>query len=188
MRSICDIFPKLIFSDNFYNPDTNFSSSIPDFEKTRNEIIIKLFKKLNLSMNIESTNNLVNACIEILENKSILDFLISEKIILNHIFENLSYNLNSAENLNLYSYNYKEILILLLNILKDSIIDNLKVPLMKKIDENKDEEVFENCLIGEFIMENLGKILQNFELVENTNNTKFDTTFGISTRTIGITR
>lgn len=188
MRSICDIFPKLIFSDNFYNPDANFSNSIPEFEKTRNDIIIKLFKKLNLSMNIESINNLVNACIEILENRSILEFLISEKIILNHIFENLSINLNAPENSNLSSYNYKEILILLLNILKDSIIDNIKIPHMKKIDENNEEEIFQNSIIGELILDNLGKILQNFEIIENINNNQFDTTFGVSTRTIGITR
>lgn len=187
MRSICDIFPKLIFSENTYNAEANFSNSIPDFEKTRNETITKLFKKLNLTMSIEAINNIVNACIELLENRSILEFLVCEKPILSHLFDNLSCNLNAPENSSLSAYNYKEILILLLNILKDSIIDNIRVPAMVKKSEENGEEEFQNSPIGEFILENLPKILANFEIVE-TPNSQLDTTFGVSTRTIGITR
>jgi len=186
MRSICDIFPKLIISEYTYNAEANFTSCIPDFEKTRNETITKLFKKLNLTMSIEAINNIVNACIELLENRSILEFLVSEKPILSYLFVNLSYNLNAPENSNLSTYNYKEILILLLNILKDSIIDNISIPMHKKNEENEQEE-FQNTPIGEFILENLPKILSNFEMVENSQNL-LDTTFGVSTRTIGITR
>ena len=186
MRSICDIFPKLVFSENTYNTEGNFSTSIPEFEKIRNQTITKLFNKLNLTMSIEAINNIVNACIELLENRGILEFLVSEKPILRHIFYNLSYNLNAPENSHLSAYNYKEILILLLNILKDSIIDNIRIPVMAKNEENGEEE-FQNTPIGEFIFENLDKILANFEIVENAN-VLLDTTFGVSTRTIGITR
>jgi len=192
LRSVCDIFQKLIFSDNSYNPEANFSDTIPDFKRIRNEVLIKLFKKLNLTMNIEAINNIVNVCIEILENRSTLDYIVSEEIILNHIFENLSVNLNLQENSHLSSYNYKEILILLLNVLKNSIIDNIKIPYMKKKEEANNQltvntEELENTVIGKMIVENLSKILLNFEIIENTN-MQLDTTFGVSTRTIGIIR
>ena len=192
MRAICDIFPKLIFSDNNYNPETNFAASIPDFEKIRNEAIVKLFKKINLTMNIEAINNVVNACIEISENRSILEYLVSDKTSLSHMFQNLSCNLNLPENSNLSPYNYKEILILLLNLLKDSIIENIKIPYIKTnlpgLDLQEGEEgEFQNTLIGELILENLPKILKNFEITK-TSNSELDTTFEISTRTIGITR
>lgn len=186
MRSICDIFPKLIMSENAYNAEANFTSTIADFEKIRNETITKLFKKLNLTISIEAINNIVNACIELLENRSILEFIVNEKPILSHIFENLSYNLNAPENSNFSAYNYKEILILLLNILKDSIIDNISVPNIKKNEENGQDELV-NTPIAEFILENLPKILANFEIVENSPS-NLDTTFGVSTRTIGINR
>ena len=80
---------------------------------------------------------------------------------------------------------------MLLNILKDSIIDNIKIPyIAKKAAEEagkEEEDEFQNTHIGEFILKNLGKILQNFEILENSN-TQLDTTFGVFTRTIGITR
>lgn len=190
MRSICDLLPKLLYSENTYNPEANFASSIPDFEKIRNEALTKLFKKLNLTMPIESINNIVNACIEISENKPILEYIVADKIILGHIFGNLVCNLNAPENSHLSAYNYKEILILLLNILKDSIIDNIIVPYVNKqhTEEGKElEDEFVNSPVGEMIINNLSKILNNFEIVENFNTT-LDTTFGVSTRTIGITR
>ncbi len=140
-------------------------------------------------MSIEAINNVVNACIELLENRSILDFVVCEKPILSHLFIKLSYNINAPENSNLSAYNYKEILILLLNILKDSIMDNIRIPAMaKKIDQDNDEEEFQNTPIGEFIILNLPKILANFDIVENANYMHLDTTFGVSTRTIGIIR
>jgi hypothetical protein len=179
-----------MYSDNNYNPEANFSNSIPDFEKIRNEAITKLFKRLNLTMPLESINNLVNVCIEIAENRPILQFIASDRTIIGFLFENLACNLNATENSHLSAYNYKEILILLLNILKDSIIDNIKVPYFTKKaaeEAGQEEEEFNNSLIGEMIIENLAKILNNFEIVENANS-QLDTTFGVSTRTIGITR
>lgn len=191
MRSICDVFPKLIFSDNSFNQEINFANSIADFEKIRNETLTKLFRKLNLTMPIEAINNLVNACIEMLENRSFLEFVVSDRNILSHIFENLALNLNAPENSHLSPYNYKEILILLLNILKDSIIEGIKIPhIAKKAAEDaqkEEQDEFINSLFGEFILEHLGKILSNFEIVENQTG-QLDTTFGVSTRTIGITR
>jgi len=178
-----------MYSDNNYNPEANFLNCIPDFEKIRNEAITKLFKRLNLTMPLESINNLVNVCIEIAENRPILEFIASDRTIIGFLFENLACNLNAAKNSHLSTYNYKEILILLLNILKDSIIDNIEVPYFRKkaAEEAGQEEEFNNSLIGEMIIENLAKILNNFEIVENANS-QLDTTFGVSTRTIGITR
>ncbi len=192
MRAVCDVFPKLIFSDNSYSTEVNFANSIHDFEKIRNEALTKLFKKLNLSMPVEAINNLVNACIEMLENRSILEFIISDKQILSHIFDNLALSLNnSSQSISAAAaYNYKEILILLLNILKDSIIDNIQIPFFgKKAAAQEEADEFQNTLIGDLILENLGKILSNFEILENQQNSQImDTTFGVSTRTIGITR
>jgi len=192
MRAVCDVFPKLIFSDNSYSTEVNFANSIHDFEKIRNEALTKLFKKLNLSMPVEAINNLVNACIEMLENRSILEFIISDKQILSHIFDNLALSLNnSSQSISaVAAYNYKEILILLLNILKDSIIDNIQIPFVgKKAAAQEEADEFQNTLIGDLILENLGKILSNFEILENQQNSQImDTTFGVSTRTIGITR
>ncbi len=192
MRAVCDVFPKLIFSDNSYSTEVNFANSIHDFEKIRNEALTKLFKKLNLSMPVEAINNLVNACIEMLENRSILEFIISDKQILSHIFDNLALSLNnSSQSISAAAaYNYKEILILLLNILKDSIIDNIQIPFVgKKAAAQEEADEFQNTLIGDLILENLGKILSNFEILENQQNSQImDTTFGVSTRTIGITR
>lgn len=203
MRAVCDVFPKLVSSDNTFNPEANFSLAIPDFDKIRNEAIIKLFKKLNLTIGVEAVNNVVNGCIEILENRSILEFVTSEREILDHIFGILSINLNAPENSELSSYNYKEILILLLNILKDSIIDNISIPGTKKSEiaatdsseeaqesqnpQNNDEGVLKDSLVGELIIQNLSKILDNFQISDTATN-QLDATFNMSIRIIGITR
>jgi hypothetical protein len=196
MRAVCDVFPKLIFLDNTYNQETNFMNTIPNFESIRNDAVTKLFLKMNLTSNIEAINNINNACIEILENRSILEFILSDETILRHIFDNLSKNLNSPENSEFSSYNYKEILVLLLNILRDSIVDNIKVPRISSsnlegettdVETVNTEPVHKNSLLGDLILENLGKILENFVIIDPSY-TPLDTTFGVSTRTIGIRR
>ena len=70
---------------------------------------------INLTQDMETINNIINTCNEILENRNVLEFVLSDEIIMKHIFTNLSINLNLEENSELSNYNYKEILILLLN-------------------------------------------------------------------------
>lgn len=196
MKAICEIFPKLIFNDNTYNQDGNFTNTIPNFEKIRNEAIQNLFGKLNLTLDLESVNNIVNSCIEITENRNILEYVSSDLTILENIFQNLTVNLNLPENSNMSRYNYKEILILLLNILRNLIFENMKIPTIA-ISENEEDVVNSNyeidlskvCnnQIGEMILKNLPNILKNFPIVDKLYS-QYDTTFGVINRSIGITR
>jgi hypothetical protein len=215
MRSICDLIPKLILTESStYNHDSllnssnnNLNQNIPNFEKIRNKFITDLFLRIDLSSDLETINNINNACIEILENKNILEFVLSNEIILRHIFTNLSINLNLEENSQLSSYNYKEVLILLLNILRNSIIENVSIPR----DENKntsfsmtsstadnsnfnnnnesdlDQKNIKNSFLGELILEYLFKILDNF-VIGDIPSPIVETTYSVSTRTLGIKR
>lgn len=201
MRSICDIIPKLILTESSYNQDsfgnTNLSQIIPNFEKVRNKLITNLFLKINLICNMETINNINNACIEILENKNILEFVLSDEVILRHLFNNLATNLNLEENSELSSYNYKEILILLLNILRNSIIENVYVPREenKSLIENNEADIdglakpkdIKSSFLGEIILEYLMKILDNF-IINDVPSSIIETTYSVSTRILGIKR
>lgn len=192
MRSICDVFPKLIIIEPSYNQESNFHQNILNFEEIRNKVIMELFLKMNLTCSMETINNINNACIEILENRNILEFVLSNEKILRNIFKNLSYNLNLEENSELSSYNYKEILVLLLNILRNSIVDNIKIP------QEENKALFENSdptkpldircsFLGELLLEYLNNILDNF-IIGDVPSSIVETTFSISTRAIGIRR
>jgi len=163
-------------------------------------MLTKLFQMLNLENDIETTNNLVNSCIEVLENKSVLEFVLSDRTILESIFNYLNINLNLPENRNLSSYNYKEILILLLNILRFSIMENMKLP---SVSYNSAEDVvnfsndeiiskINNTLLGELIVNNLDKIINNFQLEERVKEAESeydnDTTYGVKARMLGYKR
>jgi hypothetical protein len=218
MRSICDLIPKLILTESAYNHDSLISSSnnnlnqiIPNFEKIRNKFITDLFLRINLTTDLETINNINNACIEILENKNILEFVLSNEIILRHIFINLSINLNLEENSELSSYNYKEVLILLLNIIRNSIIENLFIPKDENkntsfsmtsstadnsnVNHNNDSDIdglisiknIKTSFLGELILEYLFKILDNF-IIGDIPSPTVETTFSVSTRTLGIKR
>lgn len=196
MRGISEIFPKLFFTEHNYSSEPNIFESIPNFETIRNEVIINLFNKLDLTSNIEEINNIVNCCIEVVENRAILEYIISEKNILQNIFRNLSFNLNLPENENYSNYNYKEILVLLLNILRNVLIENMKIPNVKtnELDEdivNSGNELeplqIESSLLGEMILIYLPKILENFQINDNQK-IQIETTFGIPVRSIGLTR
>ncbi len=142
----------------------------------------------------------MNSCIEILENKSVLEFILNDKEILEMIFHNLCINLNLIYNTHLSSYNYKEILILLLNIIRLSIIENMKSP---GIDNTTNEDVVNfsneeiinkvnNTLLGEMIIKNFHKIIDNFHFEEKEkeadNEFANDTTYGIKARFLGYKR
>lgn len=198
MRSICDIIPKLIITESPYGQESNFnlSQTIPEFDKLRNQLITNLFLKINLTSSMETINNINNACIEILENKNILEFIISNETILKHLLSNLSTNLNLEENSELSSYNYKEILILLLNIFRNSIMENVFIPR----DENKtavndninDEDGdkirdLKSSFLGELVIEHLNGILDNF-IIGDVPSSIVETTYSVSTRILGIKR
>jgi hypothetical protein len=144
---------------------------------------------------METINNINNACIEILENKNILEFVISNEIILKHLLSNLSTNLNLEENSELSSYNYKEILILLLNIFRNSILENVYIPREenKPIEENNEEETetkikdVKLSFLGEITLEHLNGILDNF-IIGDVPSSIFETTYSVSTRILGIKR
>lgn len=205
MRSICDCIPKLILPESSYseNQTSNLFTGIENFEKIRNQIVRNLFLKIDLSCNMETINNINNACIEILENKNILEFVLSDEIIIKHIFTNLSINLNLEENSELSSYNYKEVMILLLNILRNSIIENLYVPKEEnksyveglnlasdadKENNSKEEKRDLKCsFLGEMILEYLMKILDNF-IIGDVPSSIVETTYSVSTRVLGIKR
>lgn len=221
IKGISDIIPKLILHtfENSLNTgnnatsisgnldSTNLASELnknlivnPDYIEQRNHLLIKLFEKLNLENDIETTNNLVNCCIEVLENKSVLEFILNDKIILESIFNNLVVNLNLPENANLSSYNYKEILILLLNVLRFSIMENMKLPAISRssvedVVNFSNEEIINkvnNTLLGEYIVNNVDKIVKNFEFEEKEKEAESefanDTTYGIKARMLGYKR
>jgi hypothetical protein len=185
-----------------------------EFNQIRNELIKKLFLKLNLENDMETTNNIVNVCIELMENKTILEYISNDEIILESLFKCLSLNLNEKENTNYSFYNYKEILVLVLNLLKLSLIEGLKLPnLLESTDDivnfNSSLDLYKikNTPLGKLIIENISHILQNFLFEkddENKNrnrnrnknddevddNIEFsnDTTFGIKARALGYQR
>lgn len=216
MRSICDLIPKLILNESSYNDhcgslsssNNNLNQIIPNFEKIRNKFIESLFLSINLTSDLETINNINNACIEILENKNILEFVLSNEIILRHIFTNLSMNLNLEENSHLSSYNYKEVLILLLNILRNSIIENVFIAKdsnnvnpsesISTADNsnlnssdldgiNNNQKSIKSSFLGELILEYLNRILDNF-YIGDTPSAVVETTYSVSVRALGIKR
>lgn len=173
---------------------SNINQNQNEFNEMRNEIITKLFLKLNLENDIETTNNIVNVCIELMENKSILEFIANDEIILGSLFKHLSLNLN--ENKNLSSYNYKEILILILNLLRFSLIESIKLPNLLETSEDivnfncsLDQNKIKNTPLGKLILENISQILQNFLFEKNDENEiANETTFGVKVRALGYKR
>ena len=179
------------------NTTENKTSPNNDLIEQRNELLTKLFLKLNLTNDIETTNNIVNVCIELIENKSILEIILNNKTILEHIFSILSTNLNLSENSHFSNYNYKEILVLLINIIRFSMTEHFVLPSYEENHEDlvnfNNDELFKkinNTLLGDFILDNLSNLVENFKLEKNEivleNNN--ETTFGIKIRSLGYKR
>lgn len=230
VKAISDLIPKIIFNSmeasqhliNFQANDdkskseenkSESSENMEEYNDMRNELVISIFTKLNLENDIETTNNIVNVCIELIENKTLLEFICSNEIILENLFKNLSINLNrvSAEkDLKLMDYNYKEILILVLNLLRTNINETKLPSLLESISGSSedivnfnsslslDQNKIKNTIIGKFILENFNKIMQNF-LFENNENSENnnenegnlfvnDTTYGVRAKTLGYKR
>ena len=206
IKAISDLIPKLVLNSMDANLlFTNFQSSNDnsenqsinknqnEFNEMRNEIITTLFLKLNLENDIETTNNIVNACVELMENKTILEFIANDEVILGSLFKNLAINLNQKENKNLSSYNYKEILVLILNLLRFSLIESIKMPnLLETSDDivnfncSLDQNKIKNTPLGKFILESINQILQNFLFKENE--IENETTYAVRARALGYKR
>jgi hypothetical protein len=219
IKAISDLIPKLILNSmdlimihaNFQtsNDSENFISikkNQNEFDQMRNEIIKGLFLKLNLENDIETTNNIVNVCIELMENKLLLEYISNDEIILGSLFKSLSLNINEKENRNYSSYNYKEILVLVLNLIRFSLIEGLNLPNLIESNEDivnfnssLDQNKIKNTPLGKFIIENISHILQNFSLekeIENKNKNEDEdeieysneTTYGKKAKTLGYQR
>lgn len=211
IKAISDLIPKLILNSmdsssvfsNFQSSNDNvenqnFNRNQTEYNEMRNEIISQLFMKLNLENDIETTNNIVNACIELMENKTLLEHISNDEIILSSLFKSLSINLNENSNRNLSSYNYKEILILLLNLIRLSLMEGIKLPNVLETSDDivnfncsLDQNKIKNTTLGKLIIENLNQILQNFlfeKIEENDNQLELDTTYGSRSKTLGYHR
>ena len=210
IKAISDLIPKLILnsmdtsilytnfqSSNDNNSENQTATNKNEFNEIRNDIITKLFLKLNLENDIETTNNIVNICIELMENKTLLEYIANDEVILGSLFKNLAINLNltEKENRDLASYNYKEILILILNLMRFSLIESIKLPnLLETSDDivnfncSLDQNKIKNTPLGKLIIENINQILQNFLFEKNENEKENDTTYGIRAKALGYKR
>lgn len=138
---------------------------------TRRTMLIKLFKKLIIKDDPEKISNLANICIEVTENRNILEIILNEKSILDHLTSTLAFNLNEQidDSNFIFNYNYQEILNVFINIIRYTQVENLKTPTYKNesddivnSDNDKQHESLENTLLGECVLHNLEEILKNF--------------------------
>ena len=175
-KSICDLIPKLLIIENY-------SDCIID-ESIRRRLILKLFSRLNLNLDMEQINNIMFSCIELSENKIVLDKIINDEEIISKIFIVISEMCDTSND-----YNYSEILIILINIIKLITIEGLKMPSYSAKEEdivNSDNsKVIDNTLLWRLILDNLDKILLNFTIGEDK---PINGTFGKSYKSLGSKR
>jgi hypothetical protein len=160
MKSISDIIPKFILIENY--GEIKFEVNM---EEIRRNALVKLFNKITLDEDMEKVSNIISAIIEITENKNLLEKLINDTEILNILFSKLSENATPAQD-----YNYTEIIVIVINLLKLIAIEGLKIP-YNSINEddivNSDVDSLSNTILREYILNNLEKILVNFNQSEN---------------------
>jgi hypothetical protein len=148
------------------------------------------------------TSNLSAVIVELFENRFILEMILKEKVIIDHIFGLLAQstpeaNFTALETSDM-NYNYCEILNIFIHILRYSQLENLKCPTYKSENEDlvnsENDQTIDNTLLGECILTNLDKILGNFlPEVENINSTEstsktIDGTFGLPFKPLGLKR
>jgi hypothetical protein len=149
-----------------------------------------LFSKIDLSSDIEKVYNIILTCIELCENKTILELIINDEKLVTLLLEVLAFNASSLNSDQ--EYNYTEVLILLINILKLISIENLKVPGYVISNEedivNSDgnNKTFENTKFGELLLKYLPQVLVNFPMESNAN--VIDGTFGMTFHPLGLRR
>jgi len=150
----------------------------------RRRLILNLFSRLSLDLDIEQINNIVFSCIELTENKILLEKIINDEDILSKLFSIIT-ELSDSSN----DYKYSEILIILINIIKLITIEGLRIPSYSRKEEdivNSDNfKVIDNTLLGNLILNNLDKILLNFSLGEDK---PIEGTFGKTYFSLGTKR
>ncbi len=158
-------------SNAFANLSSPLNLNLESILATRKTMLIKLFKKLIIKDDPEKISNLANICIEVTENRNILEIILNEKSILDHLTSTLAINLNeqSDDSNFILNYNYQEILNVFINIIRYTQVENLKTPTYKNesedivnSDNDKQYESLENTLLGESVLQNLEAILRNF--------------------------
>lgn len=183
------------------NPLVNNFEHINNIRKV---MLTSLFKKVNLyERDVEKITNLSLICSEIIENKSILEYIVNDQSILDHLFEQLSVDTNSIKNESGIDieYNYSEILNILIGIVRFVQIENMKIPSYINEEDvvNSEEErtgTLDNTLLGEYSLKHIEAILKNFlfnkksdDIEENSLNTiLIDGTFGNPFRPLGSKR
>jgi hypothetical protein len=193
-KSIAEVVPKLLLVESYLSSDKDKASSL-SIEKSntsnafanlscpinlnldsilavRKTVLVNLFRKLSIiGSDPEKTSNIANICIEITENKNVLEILLAERGILEHLAETLALNLyEQVDDANfVLNYNYNEVLNVFVNIIRFTQIENLKTPTYKNeiedivnSDQKNQKEMLENTLLGECVLQHLEGILRNF--------------------------
>jgi hypothetical protein len=160
-----------------------------DIDTVRRNLLQHLLSKIELSSDSEKVYNVICTCIELYENKVILELVINDEQLMTSILNVLVINPTSEGS---QEYNYTESLILLINILKLISIESLKVPgyITANADEDivnsEDNKVLEIPKLGHLILKYLPEILKNFPMTNTENN--IDGTFGMTFTPLGLRR
>lgn len=191
MRAISEILPKFMNLET-YAPELK---NHIDVDAIRKRLLEGIFAQIDLNDDTEKINNLITTLTELFENKALLELTVNNKEALNYLFNSLQNNSNlESKDVN---YNYSEALIILINLIKFSSVENLKLPQYKQIDatDNNIEEVEEESkseiqmtVLGELILRNLDNILDNFIIPNNQDQMSIEGTYGITFRPLGMKR
>lgn len=180
-KAISELIPKFLeFDSKQLNADTNL---INETENLKFKLLNLLFESLNVNSDIEKINNIASVVLDISENKYLLEVILNSKDILTNITKQLiidTERFSSEQN-----YNYYEILLIFINLIKTAINENYKLPSLiieniageDIVNINLDLKSIDNTYLGESILESLGKIIENFvaksNIDNNTNNNNF---------------
>jgi hypothetical protein len=164
--------------------------SVIDVDAIRRRLLVKLFSKINIESDIEQISNVISTCIELCENKSILELVINDENIIDTLMKILVMDCTGFDSQQ--DYNYTETLIVLINILKLISIENLKTPCYLPgaedlVNSENNNTVFDNTLLGSIVLHNLPTIIANFPIIQNDSNL-IDGTFGMFFHPLGVRR
>ena len=193
-KSISDLILKILLFENFINEkeqpkntlamDKSAGSNVfshmnnplvNNFElinSIRRHMLVSLFRKVSImDQDQERIANLSLICAEIIENKNILEIVINEPLIMEHLFEQLTVDTNSLKSQTNFDieYNYSEIIGILISIVRFVHIENLKIPSYINEEDIVNSEgestgKIENTMLGELVLKNVEQILKNFLL------------------------
>jgi hypothetical protein len=188
-KGISELLPKFLLIE------MNCADIIEKAESVRKSALIKLFQQLDVDQpDIEKVSNTSSAIIEVIENKQILEIVISEKLIMEHIFRQFTKKELAKGNDLAYAqnFNFNELINLLITLVKFVQIENLKVPvyLLQEedvVNSNSSEinNQIDNTPLGELILEFLPDILKHFNYVQESEGDYLEGTFGQTYRPLG---